>query len=162
MNKNGATVNATWHDALKDLTPKAIESGVARLKALSADGKFVEFPPNCLQFKALCLAFYEELRLPKTIDAYREIQAKAYTNIVHFSHPIIAFTASKLNVDFLKLDDDAKTFAIFKHVYEQVCLLVKQGHPLPPMTERPMMVRSQTKAIGQAHLAQMKRLLGVQ
>lgn len=159
--KNGTQDNGSWLDVLKDLTPKALESGMERLKALSSGDKFCDFAPNPLQFKALCLAFYEDLRLPSTIDAYREIRAKIDSDIVYFSHPVVKFTASKLNVDFLQMKDDAKAYAKFKQMYEQVCLLVKQGHELPPLKERPLVVRSQNRAIGQAHLAQMKRLLGV-
>lgn len=159
--KNGTQDNGAWLDVLKDLTPKALESGMERLKALSAGDKFCDFAPNPLQFKALCLSFYEDLRLPSTIDAYREIRSKINSNTIHFTHPVIKFVAGKLDVDFLTKDDDAKTYADFKEDYEKVCLLVKQGHELPPLSERPLVVRSQTKAIGQAHLAQMKRLLGV-
>lgn len=144
-----------------DLTPKALESGISRLKALSTGDKFTEFPPNCLQFKALCLAFYEDLRLPSTIDAYREIRTKAYSSHLNFSHPVIKFTAGKLNVDFLKIENETEAYTIFKHAYEKVCLLVKQGHELPPMTEFPMMVRSHNKHIGRTNLTQMKKLLGV-
>jgi hypothetical protein len=128
---------------------------------LSCGDKFCEFAPNSLQFKAICLAFYEDLRLPSAIDAYREIRSKMNSDILHFSHAVIKFTASKLTVEFLKKEDTAKTYAEFKEAYEKVCLLVKQGHALPPMEERPFIVRSQTKAIGQDHLAKMKRLLGV-
>ena len=98
--------------------------------------------------------------MPSTIDAYREVRLKAYTDIVNFSHPVVKFTAGKLNVDFFKLDD-RKAYEIFKIAYEKVCLLVKQGHELPPMTERPMVIKSQNKAIGEAELAKIKRLLGV-
>ncbi len=152
--------SAAWFDVLKKLTPKALESGVERLKALSNGDKFVDYPPNCLQFKALCLAFYEDLRLPSTSDAYREVRALAYTDVLGWSHPVVKFTASKLNLDFFKLAD-LKAYEIFKIAYEQVCLLVKQGHELPPLPNQPMIIRSQTRAIAEAELTKIKRLLGV-
>lgn len=158
VNKNGAKPNVTWFEALKDLTPKALVSGMERLRQ---ENKFIEFPPNCLQFRGLCLAFYEELGLPSTIDAFREVRMKAYRQTIHYSHPVVKLTAQKLTIEFLDIEDEGKAYAIFKEAYEGVCFLVKQGHPLPPMTERTLMVRPQTRKIGETHLEQMKRLLGV-
>ena len=161
VNKNGARPNSTWFDTLKDLTPKALESGMERLKQLSMGDKFTDFPPNCLQFRALCLAFYEDLHLPSTIDAYREVRGRMYMNTIHYSHPVIKLTAQRLSIEFLDIEDVGKAYAIFKEAYESVCFLVKQGHPLPQMPERTLMIRPQTRKIGAEQLAKMKRLLGV-
>ncbi|KTD39635.1 hypothetical protein Lmor_0001, partial [Legionella moravica] len=74
LTKFGTHDNGTWFDTLKGLTPKALESGMERLRNLSGNGKFAEYPPNCLQFKALCMAFYDDLKLPKASDAYWEFK----------------------------------------------------------------------------------------
>lgn len=145
---------------LKGLTPKALESGVERLKKLAAGEKFTDFPPNVLQFKALCLAFYEDLRLPSLAEAYAEVRSWAYSNVIGWSHPVVKFTGSKLNLDFFKLDD-RRAYEIFKIAYEQVCLLVKQGHELPPLPHRRLVVSPQNKAIAKEELTKIRRLLGV-
>ncbi len=110
-----------WFDSLKALTPKALESGMERLKSLSAGQKFCEFPPNCLQFKSLCLAFYDDLRLPKASDAYQEIKMMAYRSNQHWSHEVVKFTASRLTAKFYAIEQEQEAYALFKKSYEQVC-----------------------------------------
>ena len=80
VSKQGVTDSGIWLETLQDLTPKALESGLMRLKQLKGAKAFIEFPPNCLQFRALCLAFYEELHLPTARDAYVEIKGKYYSH----------------------------------------------------------------------------------
>ena len=130
-----------------------------RLKKLSAGAKFTEFPPNCLEFKALCLAFYNDLRLPKASDAYCEIKNKAYSSSIHWSHPAVKFTAQKLSIEFLTLDD-ATAYPLFKAAYEEVCHLVRQGHSLPGMPDRVMLPRTPNKELARRHLQQIKQHLG--
>lgn len=130
-----------------------------RLKKLSAGEKFTEFPPNCLQFKALCLAFYDDLRLPKASDAYYEIKNKAYSSSIHWSHPTVKFTAEKLSIEFLTLDD-ATAYPLFKAAYEEVCHLVRQGHSLPAMPDRVMLPKTPNKELARRHLQQIKQHLG--
>lgn len=157
--KNGShDRHGVWFNALHDLTPKALESGMMRLKSLSAGQRFCEFPPNCLQFKALCLAYYEELNLPKAHEAYREIKNASYSS-ARYSHPVVKFIAHRLPEDFLLIEHEQVAFRLFKKVYEQVTDLVRQGHVIPDVKERLKRRSPSNKAIAETHLAQLKQWL---
>lgn len=133
---------------------------MSRIKNLSAGNKFTEFPPNCLQFKSLCLAYYEDLRLPKASDAYQEIRNRAYSNTVNWSHPVVKFIAQKLTIDFFSIKQEAEAYQRFKEAYNDVCDLVRQGVDLPKMEHRVMMTREPNKAIAKQHLENIKQRLG--
>jgi hypothetical protein len=158
--RNGSKDGGLWLEALQDLTPIALESGMSRIKKLSAGNKFTEFPPNCLQFKALCLAYYEDLRLPKASDAYQEIRNRAYSNTIYWSHPVVKFIAQKLTVDFLDIKLEAEAYRRFKEIYNDVCHLVRQGLELPKTEHRVMIARTPNKAIAKHHLQSIKQQLG--
>ena len=131
-----------------------------RLRSLDAGQKFCEFPPNCLQFKSLCLAFYEDLRLPKAQDAYMEVKKRAYCESLNWSHPVVKFTAMRLPQNFHAIEQEHMAYGLFKKAYEQVCDLVKQGHELPKMPEVVMVQKSTNKGLAHRYLKQMKQQLG--
>lgn len=160
INKHGEEDKGVWFKVLQDLTPKALDSGVGRLMSLSHGKQFCEFPPNALQFRALCLGFYEDLRLPLTSDAYREVRMKAYTRSTYWSHPAVRFTAHKLGHQFLNEGDDAKTYTVFKTAYEQVCHLVRQGLPIPDISEPVMRYQAKNTVLAKHHLDQIRNMLG--
>lgn len=131
-----------------------------RLKNLSGGNKFVEFPPNCLQFKSLCLAFYEDLRLPKAAVAYREIKQNLYGKPRPWSHKIVKFTAARLPANFLLIEQEQEAYALFNAAYEKVCNLVRQGHEVPEIPEPTFLCRTSSKAIAQHYLQQIRQQLG--
>ena len=159
INKHGAMDNGLWLETLQELTPIALESGMTRLKNLSAGDKFTEFPPNCLQFKALCLSYYNDLKLPTLSEAYQEIKNRAYSRSIHWSHPAVKFTAQKLSIDFLTLNE-SEAYPVFKEAYEKVCHLVRQGHELPRMPNRVMLPRTPNKELARQHLQHIRLHLG--
>jgi len=161
LSKHGNKDSGVWFETLKELTPKALESGMARLTNLSAGQKFCEFPPNCLQFKSLCLAFYDDLRLPKVHDAYREIKSRAYGIDSRWSHAVVKYTAMRLPQDFYAIEQEHIAYDLFKAAFKQVCSLVKQGHPIPEVTATPRLPKVADKNIAQYYLKQMRQQLGV-
>jgi len=161
LTKFGTHDNGTWFDALEGLTPKALESGMDRLRDLSGNGKFTEYPPNCLQFKALCMAFYNDLNLPRASVAYREIQNSIYKTTFCWSHPLIESIAQRLPEAFFLIEQENVAYTVFKDIYEQVCNLVKQGHNIPNI-EAPHRVRStRSPEVARAYLNQIKQHIGV-
>jgi hypothetical protein len=132
-----------------------------RLANLSGQGKFSEYPPNCLQFKALCLAFYEDLKLPKAYEAYREIKNRPFTRKSTWSHPVVKLTATHLPADFLLIEQENEAYRKFEEAYDEVCKMVRQGHEIPETDEPKRIEAPRTKAVAQSHLQQIKRRLGV-
>lgn len=160
ISRFGTQDNGTWYETLKDLTPFALKSGVKRLRDLTNNAKYAEFPPNCLEFKALCMGFYEDLKLPKASNAYREIKNQAYFSNAQWSHPVIRYISSKLPDDFLEIRNEKDAYQIFEHIYEEVCSLVKQGHPIPEIKKDFKLVKHQNREIGRFYIQEMKKILG--
>ncbi|HGU7212574.1 TPA: hypothetical protein ACTEN1_002869 [Legionella pneumophila] len=160
LSKNGSKDSGAWFDALNELTPKALESGVARLRNLAGNGKFAEYPPNCLQFKALCMAFYDDLGLPKARDAYQEITNSIYKSNPRWSHPLIEFIAQRLPENFFSIEQEAQAFGHFSRLYTEVCHLVKQGHELPESIKNKRAVPTRTPSVAHMHLQQIKHHIG--
>lgn len=161
ISKHGVKDSGVWYESLKDLTPRALDSGVERLMTLSKGDKFCEFPPNCLQFRALCLGFYSELRMPKPAEAHREVLNRAYTTNPQWSHIVVKYTAKKLGYKFLEIINEGESFAVFKEAYEQVCHLVRQGHSVPEIKEGVMLPKPQSKDVATKHLNLMRQRLGI-
>lgn len=162
--KNGTSDSGIWFDVLGGLSPKALETGVARLKGLSGGTKFCDWPPNPLSMKALCLAFYEELKLPSAAEAYREVKNMRGSTRKPWSHAVVKFTASRLPSGFLNSDNEQQLYARFRAAYEQVCNLVKQGNDIPSLNDikEPVVClpAAVNRNIGHSHLAAMKQRLG--
>ena len=159
ISRFGTQDNGTWYETLKDLTPFALKSGVKRLRDLTNNAKYAEFPPNCLEFKALCKGFYEDLKLPKASNAYREIKNPAYLSHEQWSDPVIRYISSKLPADFLETRNEREAYQIFERIYEEVCDLLKQGHALPEAKENLMLMKQPNRKLAQSYLAQMKQIL---
>jgi hypothetical protein len=160
VSKHGVEDTGVWFAALKDLTPKALESGVERLMTLSKGEKLCEFPPTCLQFRALCLGFYNDLRMPTAAQAHREVLNRAYTTNPCWSHVVVKYTAKRLGCEFLDIHNEGESFPIFKKAYEQVCHLVRQGHQVPEIEEGVLLQKPQSKEVATTHLTTMRQLLG--
>lgn len=160
ITKFGQKDNGTWFETLKNLTPKALETGMDRLRNLSGEGRFIEYPPNCLQFKALCMSFYNNLNLPKPTTAYREIKNSIYKNSIHWSHPLIEYIAKKLPDHFFEIKYEIEAYDIFKKLYEQVSQLVEQGHEIPKIEKPQRVPATRNPEVARVHLKQIKQRLG--
>jgi hypothetical protein len=160
LSKYGIEDTGEWFECLKDLTALALHNGIEKLRYLEAGHEFAKYPPNCMEFRALCLGFYSELRLPSVIDAYRETRSRSYYTSPRWSHPVVKYTAEQLSTQFLAIDDEAEAYKLFKKAYTQVCQLVKQGHEIPHINKPVMLPKPASKHIAQTHLQKLRQHLG--
>jgi hypothetical protein len=146
----------TWFECLKDLTPLAIENGIETLRRGGANGKYAQFPPNPVEFRMLCLDYYEHLNLPSVAVAYEEITGRA-------NRPCAAvkFTAKKLGADFFEIKDERVARVIFEKMYAKVCHLVRMGHELPDEPEPLLLQKPISRDVGKSHLKALKQHLGI-
>lgn len=159
-NKYGVKDNGTWFETLKDLTPMAINSGLEKLRSLEMGLKFAEFPPNPMQFRALCMSFYADLKLPTASEAYQEIYEYEQYGRQCFSHPVVHFAAYQLlGNDFYGLERDCERYPLFKKAYEEVCLMARKGHPLPELKAMPKPFKKTSTEVANRHIREMQRLL---
>lgn len=160
--KYGVKDNGTWFEVLKDLTPMAINKGIEKLRDLEANLKFVDYPPNPMQFRALCMSWYEDLGLPKASVAYSEILLFEQYGGSRWSHPVVRYIAHKLvNNNFYGIDRDCDRYPLFLQAYEEICLHVRKGYILPEVSMQKDIRKKVTPGVSNAYLTQMKRQLGV-
>lgn len=161
LSKNGIEDSGAWFETLKDLTPFALENGLEKLRTLKAGKEFLRYPPNCLEFRSLCLSFYEDLGLPSVNDAFIETQSLRYTNKPNWSHPAVKYTASKLGRAYLAIEYKNEAFAVFKKAYEQVCHLVRQGGAVPEVKDEIFIAHDKSREVALHHLNNLRQMLGM-
>lgn len=163
ITKYGSKDDGTWFETLKDLTPHALSGGIERLQTLKTGLKFSEFPPNSLQFKALCLAFYDEdIRLPSLNKTMDEICEFVDTGCTHFSHPIVRYIASKLDDNFYMHARERRYYACrnaLQKVYETSCHILRQGFELPEVTLISRAVKKASPEFARKHLQIIQNLI---
>ena len=150
-----------WFETLKDLTPRALDNGLETLRCASANSKFIEYPPNPMQFRVLCLSYYDALRLPAVSDAYQTFKTCVRLNNWQDAHPVLKYTAYKLGDDYLKIEADFKTYPVFKEAYQKVCHMAHLGMNIPDVTITTFLPNPSSPATAKRHLAQLKQQLGM-
>lgn len=162
VSKFGETDSGAWYDVLKDLTPKALDKGLEKIKTLQAGEQFIDFPPNAVQFRAICLSFYDSLGLPHVNQVFDELINVREGGLPLNLHPAIHYTASKLDEQFFKLAEQSVGGAInyLKTIYEPVCHLLRQGYQLPKI-EKPLIrpARIKNKELADARSAEIRKLI---
>ncbi|MFT4058921.1 MAG: hypothetical protein QM652_05170 [Legionella sp.] len=157
INQHGIEDNGLWYEVLNDLTPRALESGVDRIIKGS---HYSKYPPNAMEFRKLCEGFYEDVNIPSSSEAFNEIRLSTYRNKCNWSHPIVAYIASKLSASFYDMEKDVEAYSVFIRIYEQVRSLLYQGHELPQFTVPKKIEKEKNPEIAQKHLAHIRQLLG--
>lgn len=156
--------NGHWFDVLRDLTPHALRGGLERLRTLKTGIKFSEFPPNAMQFRALCLAYYdEEIKLPSINKTMDEICEFVNTGSMHFSHPIIKYIASKLDDNFYIHARERRYYACreaLQKVYEVACHVLRQGFELPEVILKSRAFKKTPPEVARNHLQHIRNLIG--
>jgi len=132
-----------------------------RLRKLAEGNKFAEFPPNCLQFRSICLGFYEDLKLPKPSVAWQEIQCYFRLGRIHWSHPVVSYVATKITKNVVEMDDEARAYQLFKSIYEKVCMRLKEGHALPKAAPMFVSFSKTNHDVAKTHLNKIREILGV-
>lgn len=127
---------------------------------ISKEEKFKDFPPNCMQFRALCLESISSKNLPSLSQAFGEVRNWYFYNINQWSHPAVRFTAAKLPKEFWGIEDSHKAFQAFGSIYLDVCFLMKQGHEVP-YAKLKRIQASKNLDYAKQQLQQIKRNLGV-
>ena len=122
--------------------------------------KFSEFPPNCLQFRALCLEYYEGLKLLSVSDAYAEFKRGVRTGKWRDTDRAVQYTAHKLGADFLMLDRDIEAYPLFKKTYLNVCHLARLGLEIPAVNAPLMLGKITSRESARVYLNNLKQHLG--
>ena len=132
VNCYGESDSGVWYQALADLHFESISHG---LQAMLRDERFETWPPNCTQFRKLCLSHAGYNVLPTVHKAWHEAHSNMKSRYPIWSHAAVKFTVKCLSVDALVAARTDIAFAKFQHIYERVCKHVQQGQIVPEVND---------------------------
>lgn len=132
-NVHGETdASGVWYQALNDLSRDDLRHG---LHALYRDSRFETWPPNCTQFRHLCLKRAGE-GVPTVHEAFREVQTHLlFPRRTRWSHLLVKHALVRTGVAFMDKAPVHQAFTVFKSVYEELCQQVAEGILLTDVPE---------------------------
>ena len=143
VNAYGVKDSGVWYHALSDLTNDDFRQG---LYLMMRDARFETWPPNCTQFRHLCLKG-REVTLPTVHQAFKEARQNAYAATPVWSHLAVKFTVKYVGVDVVHSAHTHVAFQTFEKGYAKVCARIAEGYAIPavPDEEVAFYHRKQTK-----------------
>lgn len=131
MNAYGAKDSGVWHHALNDLTEDDVRKG---LFSMMRDVRFETWPPNCTQFRQLCLKGKTDA-LPTVHKAFNEARQNALYASPKWSHPAVKFTVKYVGVDVVNSAYTHEAFLMFEKGYSKVCARIAEGLAVPEVAD---------------------------
>ena len=138
-------VSGVWYQALNDLSRNEFYHG---LYALYRDSRFETWPPNCTEFRHLCLKRAGK-GIPTVHEAFREVQAHLLSpKRTRWSHLVVKHALARTGVVFMDKAPVHQTFGVFKSVYEALCQQLADGILLAEVPDEALLpVRTRSKPI---------------
>ena len=131
VNAYGVKDSGVWHHALCDLTEDDFRNG---LYLMMRDARFETWPPNCTQFRQLCLKGKPGL-LPTVHQAFSEARQNALYPSPKWSHPAVKFAVKYVGVDVVNSAYTHVAFQTFEKGYAKVCARIADGYAVPDVTD---------------------------
>lgn len=128
----GEMDSGVWYQALHDLSEEDVRAG---LYAMLRDIRFETWPPNCTQFRQLCLQSKPGSVLPTVHQAFSEARQNAYSVRPVWRHLAVKFTVKYVGVDAVHSADTRKAFALFEAGYKRVCERIEAGFMVPEVAD---------------------------
>lgn len=132
LNAHGEKDLGVWQIALSDLQEEEIRQG---LYLMMRDKRFETWPPNCTEFRHLCLNGRKEDSLPTVHQAFNEARQNALYAHPVWSHKAVKFTVKYVGVDIVNSAYTHHAFEQFKKAYAKVCARIQEGHEVPEITD---------------------------
>ena len=139
VNQYGEKDSGVWYQALSDLTEDSITHG---LNTMLRDERFETWPPNCTQFRKLCLSGLKSCHLPNVHRAFYEARQNVMLKSPVWSHPAVKFTVKHIGVEIVNAGRTDFAFAKFSTAYAKVCERIKEGHLVPDVSNEEVTVSS--------------------
>lgn len=140
INLYGDKDSGVWFQALWDVTEEEIELG---LHEMFRDERFETWPPNCTQFRHLCLKRRKK-ELPSVHQAFNEARHNLTFSAASWSHSAVKFTVKHLGVDVVNAARADFAFAAFKELYVKVCERIGQGFEVPQVADEELVIKRKT------------------
>ena len=131
INMYGEKDSGVWYHALCDLSENDIKEG---LYLVMRDARFETWPPNCTQFRQLCLKG-KTVQLPTVHQAFAEARQNALYSSPKWSHPAVKFTVKYVGVDVVNSAYTFDAFQAFQKGYSKVCARIAEGFSVPDVQD---------------------------
>jgi len=154
INLYGEKDPGVWFQTLCDLTEEEIEMG---LHAMFSDERFETWPPNCTQFRHLCLKRHKE-GPPNVHKAFNEARHNLNFSKPLWSHPAVKFTVKHLGVDVVNAARADIAFAEFNALYIKVCERIRQGFEVPQVSDDEVVIK---RKLTQSNIPRLSQLIKV-
>lgn len=153
VNRFGEKDSGVWNQALSDLSEADIRHG---LEAMIRDARFETWPPNCTQFRHLCLKDSVN-ELPSVHKAFNEARQNLNLSKPTWSHPAVKFTVKYVGVSVINSGRADVAFEAFKTGYQKVCERIRQGHQVPDVHDDELGLKPKTSLKSIPKLVQLIR-----
>ena len=130
-NAYGLKDSGVWYHALSDLTEENVRDG---LYFMMRDERFETWPPNCTQFRQLCLKG-KTGALPTVHKAFAEARQNALYAAPKWTHPAVKFTVKYVGVDVVNSAYTHVAFQTFEKGYAKVCARIAEGFEVPDVAD---------------------------
>ena len=150
----GTDPTTEWEMVASNCTPEMLKRGLDRCVK-----EFESWPPNPIEFRALCLPQAEDLGLPGEDQAF----AQAVGNVKE-RHPSVLLTMRNMGSDLFTLrhSDEKKARKMFADEWARTINFVANGGELPEpekqIPERPQGTEEGRKKAGEKALGDMRGL----
>ena len=148
----GVDPTPEWQMVASNCTPEMLKRGLDRCVE-----QFESWPPNPIEFRALCLPQAEDLGLPSEDQAF----AQAVGNVKE-RHPSVLLTMRNMGSDLFTLrhSDEKKARKMFAEAWARTVNFVANGGELPvpekQISERPKGTEAGRQKAGKKALAEMR------
>lgn len=154
VNRFGEKDSGVWYQALSDLSEIEIQAG---LEAMIRDARFETWPPNCTQFRRLCINGLGDKGLPSVHKAFIEARQNLNLSNPGWSHPAIKFTVKYVGLAIMNSGRTDIAFEAFKTGYQKVCERIRRGHQVPFVHDEELCMQRKTLTKPPIKLVQLIR-----
>lgn len=146
LSQYGEKDSGVWRETLEDLKKDDFARG---LKAMLRDVRFETWPPNCTQFRHLCLKKPESNTPPSVHRAFEEARRNLlFSKPRLWSHPAVKFTVKRVGLEVVNDAHTDRAFFKFSECYEGVCKRIAEGRQVPDVPESELVIaKRQTKPV---------------
>lgn len=157
VHKHGTAPSPEWIIALSNVGDIGLQAALRRIGELKPNASGEIWPPEMIDFLAMCRPTPAELGLPDVNTAYR------HAVVSNWSHPVVYAAAVSVGTFELRNMAEAKSRPLFERAYRDVCEEWMHGarYEVPKRTAVEHKPVRTTRERAMQHIATLKKIVGV-
>lgn len=121
VHKHGTSPSSEWITALDTVGDIGLQTALRRIGELKPNAAGEIWPPEMIDFLAMCRPSPEELGLPDLDTAYR------HACVSNWSHPVVYEAAKRIGTFEIRSMPESKSRPLFERTYRAVCAEILAG-----------------------------------